>query len=273
MSFQEEIDQAIKLKRLYFIGDSLPLDWYAAFKQWLPLAEAGDPKAQFNIGRCYNRGDGIDKEISKAVEWYMKAIAQGDPRAHYNMHLRCEEDKDSANSAEWLAKAIELKEPRALDDIEKNLLNEDRVIAQNYLVADDKERARPLYQLLVEKGDIQSELGLIACNVKISIEHTTTRHHFTYTVPVSSAGGYVSGGGTRGSSYLNPTIAFKVQNNNSKAAAVSIWIQKYDYLNPDKKIGESRRLDFPVLGAGEVAEIKEELHQTDKEPVRVYFNG
>ncbi|MEF9443294.1 hypothetical protein OWT26_25305 [Burkholderia sp. 1A5] len=39
-SFQEQIDQAIKAQDLYFIGDQLPLDWYAGFKAWLPWRKA-----------------------------------------------------------------------------------------------------------------------------------------------------------------------------------------------------------------------------------------
>lgn len=82
-----EIDKAIKEKNLYFIGDALPPDWYAAFKLWLPLAHAGDPKAQFNVGRCYDRGDGVDENKIQAKEWYLKAAEQNDPRAFFNLYL------------------------------------------------------------------------------------------------------------------------------------------------------------------------------------------
>jgi len=32
MNFQDQIDAAIKEKRLYFVGDQLPPDWYAGFE-------------------------------------------------------------------------------------------------------------------------------------------------------------------------------------------------------------------------------------------------
>lgn len=33
--------------------------------------------AQYNLGVCYEQGEGIDKDISKAIEWYQKATEQG----------------------------------------------------------------------------------------------------------------------------------------------------------------------------------------------------
>lgn len=118
MSFQIEIDTAIKEKRLYFVGEALPADWYAAFRTWLPLAEAGDPKAQYNIGRCYNRGDGVDQDSTKAKFWYEKAALQNDPRAHFNLALFFSDEKSSERDPEraetFLQKAAELGEPRAL---------------------------------------------------------------------------------------------------------------------------------------------------------------
>jgi hypothetical protein len=81
MSFQIEIDKEIKNQNLYFVGSALPPDWYAAFIVWLPMAQAGDAKAQFNVGRCYQRGYGIEQNSGNAISWLMKAADQGDPRA------------------------------------------------------------------------------------------------------------------------------------------------------------------------------------------------
>lgn len=117
MSFQEEIDNDIKAKRLYFIGDQLPPDWYAAFKTWMAAAQNGDSKAQYNVGRCYSRGDGIDRDLEQAHAWYMKAAEQGDPRAHFNLHLLYENKDFSQHDAvvakKYLDQSIALNEPRA----------------------------------------------------------------------------------------------------------------------------------------------------------------
>lgn len=81
MSIQEKIDQAIKQRHLYFIGDVLPPDFYAGFRQWLPLAEGGDPKAMVNVAWCYLNGEGVDRSGSTGLDWYRKAASAGDPRA------------------------------------------------------------------------------------------------------------------------------------------------------------------------------------------------
>jgi TPR repeat protein len=40
-------------------------------------AEAGDAVAQYNLGVCYERGYGVDKDLSEALKWYSRS-AEGD---------------------------------------------------------------------------------------------------------------------------------------------------------------------------------------------------
>jgi len=40
-------------------------------------ARKGDAEAEFNLARCYETGDGIEKNIIEAVRWYLKAADQG----------------------------------------------------------------------------------------------------------------------------------------------------------------------------------------------------
>jgi TPR repeat protein len=40
-------------------------------------AEKGDAKAQFNLGICYYRGEGVTKDAAEAVKWYREAAEQG----------------------------------------------------------------------------------------------------------------------------------------------------------------------------------------------------
>jgi TPR repeat protein len=67
---------------------------YAAYKSgyyqraidlWLPLAEAGDPRAQEFIGILYEEGHGVPKDIGKALAWYERAAESGDMAAQYNL--------------------------------------------------------------------------------------------------------------------------------------------------------------------------------------------
>ena len=51
-------------------------DYAAAFKLWLPLAEAGSARAQENIARMYERGQWVAQDSAMANEWYRRAAEQ-----------------------------------------------------------------------------------------------------------------------------------------------------------------------------------------------------
>lgn len=130
MTFQVEMDKLIKEKRLYFLGDALPPDWYAAFKIWLPMAEAGDPKAQYNVGRCYDQGEGVDKDKNKAKEWYLKAAEQDDPRAFFNLYLfysnKKSEEKNLEKAEYFFKRAADAGEVRAIQAIRNNRAKQEK---------------------------------------------------------------------------------------------------------------------------------------------------
>jgi len=52
-------------------------DYKTAFKEYLPLAEAGNADAQFWIGEMYRFGEGRKENYKKAVSWYRKSATQG----------------------------------------------------------------------------------------------------------------------------------------------------------------------------------------------------
>ena len=39
-------------------------------------AEKGDPESQYNLGVCYEDGDGVPRDAQEAVKWYRKAADQ-----------------------------------------------------------------------------------------------------------------------------------------------------------------------------------------------------
>jgi len=49
------------------------------------LANQGDAKAQFSLGRLYSRGEKVTQNYQKAFEWYTKAAEQGYIYAQYNL--------------------------------------------------------------------------------------------------------------------------------------------------------------------------------------------
>ena len=56
------------------ISDSLN---YKVVYDWASSHVGNNTTAQFLLGRCYERGEGVEKNLSKAVELYTKAADQG----------------------------------------------------------------------------------------------------------------------------------------------------------------------------------------------------
>jgi uncharacterized protein len=53
-------------------------DYATAVRLWRPLAEQGNPDAQFILGQMYNTGRGVSQDHAEAVKWYRGAAEQGD---------------------------------------------------------------------------------------------------------------------------------------------------------------------------------------------------
>jgi peptidoglycan hydrolase-like protein with peptidoglycan-binding domain len=53
----------------------------APLREFMPLAIAGDSRAQFNIGLMYARGEGVAQSDAEAARWYRRAADQGDADA------------------------------------------------------------------------------------------------------------------------------------------------------------------------------------------------
>ncbi|MYL97370.1 sporulation protein [Novosphingobium sp. FGD1] len=56
-------------------------DYAGAIAQWRPLAERGDPDAQFNLAQAYKLGRGVPADLGKAEDLYGKAAARGHAQA------------------------------------------------------------------------------------------------------------------------------------------------------------------------------------------------
>ena len=50
-------------------------------------ANQGHAEAQHNLGVCYENGRGVGQSYEKAVNWYEKAANQGDAAAQYNLGI------------------------------------------------------------------------------------------------------------------------------------------------------------------------------------------
>ena len=64
-------------------------DYATALREWRPLAEQGDARAQFDLGLLYENGDGIPRDYAKAHQWYEKSAAQGGAKAQFYLGMQC----------------------------------------------------------------------------------------------------------------------------------------------------------------------------------------
>lgn len=126
MSFQEEIDKAIKDKKLYFVGDKLPNDWYEGVITWEKLANDGNIKAMYNVGRSYLLGKGVEEiDISTAKYWLELAAEQDEPRSNFLLYKIYTTQGNEEQAEKYLKLANILGDSRAIEEIKT--INEDRL--------------------------------------------------------------------------------------------------------------------------------------------------
>ena len=80
-------------------------DYATAYRELLPAAEAGEPKAQYVLGLIFDAGLGRDKDPAGAVKWVEKAATQGHEEAQRTLGIFYEEGKGVARdyraAAHW----------------------------------------------------------------------------------------------------------------------------------------------------------------------------
>ena len=82
-----------------------------ALREWRPLAEQGNAKAQYNLGVMYRNGHGVDKDYAEAMGWWRKAAEQGNAGAQNNLGVMYRNGlgvpQDYAEAVGWWRKAAE----------------------------------------------------------------------------------------------------------------------------------------------------------------------
>lgn len=60
-------------------------DYSTAAKEWRPLADQGDSRAQFNLALLYVDGLGVPQDYSQALSWFERSAAQDYVQAQRNL--------------------------------------------------------------------------------------------------------------------------------------------------------------------------------------------
>ena len=127
------------------------------FNETKTLAEKGDAEAQYNLGQCYDWGDGVPKDAFEAAKWYRKAADQGLPDAQCHLGflygIGAGVAKDEVESVKWIRKAAE----------------QGNVVGQNLLalcyhdgkgVDKDEVESVKWYRKAADQGDAGSQIEL-----------------------------------------------------------------------------------------------------------------
>ena len=132
-------------------------DFATALREWKPLAEQGNARAQVNLGLMYQRGDGVPQNYKTAVKWYRLAGEQGNARAQINLGLMYENGKgvsqDDKTAVKWYRLAGEQGDAFGQNAL-GNMYDAGRGVPN-----DDKESAK-WRTLAAEQGNSQSQYNL-----------------------------------------------------------------------------------------------------------------
>ena len=88
-------------------------DFDAAVKEWKPLAQRGDPDAQFNLAQAYKLGRGVPENLEKAKELYGKAAASGHVQAADIYGLLLFQDGEREKAMPFIKASAARGDPRA----------------------------------------------------------------------------------------------------------------------------------------------------------------
>ncbi len=132
-------------------------EYPAALRQLLPLAEAGDPEAQYITGFMFGHGQGTAADQSKALAWFHTAADQDYADAQFAIGLMYDDGRgvrqDYQNAMSWYLKAAEQGLARAQNNL-GNLYNDGLGTPENY------PRAHMWYALSRAAGDERAARNL-----------------------------------------------------------------------------------------------------------------
>lgn len=119
---QAELKSQERLGQLLEDGSTVPQDKEEADKYYRMLvaelerkADLENRNAQYELGRLYERGRGVEESTDKALHWYLQAAKKGHPLAQYRLGRLYFEGKmvgqDAAAAAKWFRQSVRLNAP------------------------------------------------------------------------------------------------------------------------------------------------------------------
>ena len=112
-------------------------------------AEKGHRKAQYRLGRCYDKGHGVKEDDKQAVVWYQKSAKQEYAKAQYQLG-KCYKDGEGVEKNRQ--KAIELFKKAAAQENADAQYQLGKAYLKGKGVAADEKKARSLLNKAVKNA-------------------------------------------------------------------------------------------------------------------------
>ena len=127
-----------------------------AYRSWLPLAEAGMPEAQLNLGSLFQNGQGVDVDLERALYWYEQAAASDLSEAHLNSGIMYLEGLGTEKNEEKALEKFKLSSERGLPAGDLML---GKMLFYGLSVEQDKTAARALFLKAARKGYAEAQFA------------------------------------------------------------------------------------------------------------------
>ena len=140
-----------RLGKMFNLGQGLPPDKKEAAKWFHLAAQQGLAEAQGALGYLCLVGEGVSQNNDLALEWTHKAAVQGDATAQFNLSTMYSEKfgikKNPAESLNWLRKAADQRHVEAMNTLGSLYEKGQAGVKQNPVLA------YVLFDASAEKGD------------------------------------------------------------------------------------------------------------------------
>ena len=118
-----DVNAQFNVGRCYFKGQNVPKNAKKAVLWFSKAAEQGYASAQLALGFLYINGQGVNKNASKGIMWFNKAAKNGNVAAQFNLG-KCYENgcgviKDATYAAIWYRKAAEQGHAEAKEALDR----------------------------------------------------------------------------------------------------------------------------------------------------------
>lgn len=118
-----DAEAQFQLGRKYVDGEGVERNAAEAARLWRLAAEQDHAKAQHNLGVMYATGDGVEEDQAEAARWFRRAAEQGLGRSQHNLARRYEAGRgvprDLAQAVHWYRLAAENGVDRATERLER----------------------------------------------------------------------------------------------------------------------------------------------------------